>query len=163
MPAMSNTRVQVTARAVVAGVATGLRSQATFPALARAARAGRFARAVPLPVGWLRSERLGRVIQASALGEMAIDKLPITPSRISPLPLMGRLAFGALAGGTIAREADAGWARGIALGAAGAFVGSFAGYWVRKTVVERSGLPDIAVALAEDAIAIGLASTIVDN
>jgi uncharacterized membrane protein len=46
-------------------------------------------------------------------------------------------------------------------GAIGALVGSFAGYWVRKRVVDQSGLPDFTIALAEDAIAIGLAQTIV--
>lgn len=154
---------EISARAVVAGVATGLRSQATFPALARAARDGRFARDAAPPIGWLRSEKLGRLIALNAAGELVVDKLPFTPSRIAPQPLAGRLVFGAISGGTISKDAGAGWLRGIAYGAAGALAGSFAGYWVRKTVVERTGLPDPVIALVEDAVALGLARTIVDK
>lgn len=154
---------EILARAVVAGLATGLRSQAPFPTLARAARAGRFGSNEGAPLGWLRSEPLGRLIAFSAAGEMVVDKLPFTPARIARQPLAGRLMFGALAGGAIGKEAGSGWSRGTACGAVGALAGSYAGYWVRKTVVDRTPLPDFIVALLEDAVALGLARTIVSD
>lgn len=151
----------VVARSIVAGLTTGLRSQVTFPVLAKAARDGGFAAKAGAPVGWLRSPLVGYVTTLAAAGELVADKLPMTPSRIDTPAIFGRLGLGALSGGLISNEAGRSWLSGVLCGAAGAFVGSFAGYWIRKRVVEQTGLPDFPVALAEDAIAIGLAQTIV--
>src|SRR5829696_5132124 len=131
-----------------AGFVVGLRSQTIFAAMARAARRGRFARDAGPPVGWLRSRWIGWLATASAAGELAVDKLPFTPSRLDPLPLAGRLGFGSLAGGIVGRETGLSWPVGALLGAAGSAAGSVAGYWVRKRAVESTGLPDFRVALA---------------
>jgi uncharacterized membrane protein len=151
----------VIARAVVAGIATGLRSQVVLPVLARAAARGDFAEHAKPPISWLREPWAERLTTVAASGEMVADKLPTTPARIAPQGLIGRLAFGALAGGLLTRDARRSWVEGAVAGAAGALVGSFAGYWVRKRVVEKSGLPDPVVAVVEDAAAIGLARRVV--
>lgn len=150
----------VLARAFLAGVATGLRSQATLPVLARAVREGRFDVGATAPYSWLRSETVGWLAALAAAGEMVIDKLPFTSARIEPGPLAGRLAFGALAGSVIASAGGCPLLSGVLTGAAGALGGSFAGYWARSRAVESMGLADPAVALCEDAIAISLARTI---
>lgn len=161
MSGRGNVSGDAVARSIVAGVATGLRSQSTFPVLARAAREGRFAVKAAPPIGWLRSPLVGRLTTLAAAGELVVDKLPFTPSRIDPQPLAGRLGFGALSGGIVANTAGRPWFAGALLGAVGALVGSFTGYWVRKRIVEQTGLPDLVVALGEDATAIGLSHAIV--
>jgi uncharacterized membrane protein len=80
-----------------------------------------------------------------AAGEIAVDKLPITPSRLEPPGLIGRLASGAFAGVVVAGRT------GAAVGALAALTGSYAGARVR-------GLrPGFSTALAEDAVAVGIA------
>ena len=144
-----------------AGFVVGLRSQTIFAAIARAAGRGRFARDAGPPIGWLRSPLTGRLATLSAAGELVVDKLPCTPSRLDPLPFAGRLGFGALAGGIAGRETGLGWPAGALLGAAGSAGGSIAGYWARKRVTQAFDLPDLPVALVEDAVTIALANAVV--
>jgi uncharacterized membrane protein len=153
----------VVARAIVAGFASGLRSQATFPVLTRAANEGRLKVSSNPPFGWLRSETVGWLAYLSAAGEMVVDKLPFTPSRIKPEPLAGRAFFGAISGSIVANASDRPWIAGAVPGVLGAVVGSFTGYWVRKRIVQSSGLPDVVVALGEDALAHGLSRTLVTS
>lgn len=146
------------ARAAALGFATGLRSQIANATLAR-----HHDDAPPaagwrtwLPFRW----PAGRVIaQVAAAGEMVGDKLPMTPSRIAPQPLGGRIAFGAFAGAALGSEyrSRAAIALGAVLGGASAVAGSYGGYHARSAVTSRYGLPDLPVALAEDALAIGIA------
>jgi uncharacterized membrane protein len=153
----------VWARAVVAGFATGLRSQIVFAVLSRAARRGDFGADCGPPIGWLRSPLVERLTWLAACGELIADKLPQTPPRIEPRSLAVRVGLGGVAGGIVAGEAGCWWVKGAALGNLGAFAGSFTGYWVRKRMVHATGLPDRAIALVEDAIAIGLGSSVVPD
>ena len=90
-----------------------------------------------------------------AVGELIGDKLPKTPSRISLFPLIARAVSGALAGAALVITAGASLAVGIVGGAVGALVGSFLGYYLRRTLTQSAGLPDLPVALLEDLVAIG--------
>ena len=84
------------------------------------------------------------------------DKLPMTPSRLAPGPLFGRVVGGAVAGALVARDVRGSAWTGALLGPGGAVLGSFAGNKLRAKVVKVSGLPDPLVAIVEDAIALGL-------
>ena len=90
-----------------------------------------------------------------AVGELIGDKLPQTPSRVSPFPLAARAIFGALCGAALAVAASVSVAGGAVCGFAGAVVGAYAGYSVRRLLTTRAGLPDLTIALLEDAVAIG--------
>ena len=146
-------------RALTIGVVAGLRSMTPLAMLAfRQPHAPRNARWAHWPI--LRNG-LGRgVLIAGALGEFVGDKLPSTPSRLEPFPLTGRMALGAVAGAAIGSEGKGSQPimLGAVLGAVGGLVGAFAGYHVRHAVVENTGLPDLVVALGEDAITIALAA-----
>lgn len=146
----------IAARAAGLGVVAGLRSQLPFALLAAAANRGRFAAATGRPIGLLRSRGALVGFGLSAAGELVGDKLPMTPSRLQPLPLAGRVLVGAAAGATLAREAGRATGFGAALGAAGGALGSFGGYHLRVAAGRATGLPDPVVAVAEDALAIGL-------
>jgi uncharacterized membrane protein len=80
------------------------------------------------------------VAVAAGAGELVGDKLPATPSRVGAGPLFGRATSGAVVGAVA--------------GALGALAGSWLFYVARKAVVEKTGLPDLVVALVEDAVAI---------
>jgi uncharacterized membrane protein len=94
------------------------------------------------------------VFTALALGEYVGDKLPQTPNRTAPGPLLARLAFGGLVGAIAATGMSGSTTEGIILGALGALTGAFLGFHVRKALVEKSGRPDWNVALLEDASAV---------
>jgi uncharacterized membrane protein len=100
------------------------------------------------------------ILTALLVVELVTDKLPFTPSRLTPVPFGARILSGALCGATLAAAASQSIVLGLVVGAAGGIAGSFAGYHARHTLVTRYRVPDLAVALAEDVIAIGTAMLI---
>ena len=112
------------------------------------------------PFAFLGSSRLSKVIVAMEVGELLGDKLPKTPSRTALPPLLGRAASGALVGAAVFVSEGRRATTGAALGSTAAIVAAFAGERLRALAVEKTGLPDPAIALAEDAIVllIGLRS-----
>ena len=91
-----------------------------------------------------------------ALGEYIGDKLPQTPNRIAPGPLGARIVFGGLVGTIVVTSLHLPLIAGFALGAISAIVGAFLGFHLRRFLTVGLGLPDFPIALAEDAVTIGL-------
>lgn len=160
------------AGAAAAGAAAGLRSMMPGAVLSRQ-WAGRTPQT---PVAWdgearpadcavvpgassteLASPVLSRALTLAAVGECVADKLPMTPDRVAPLPLVGRLVAGSLCGAVISSRLGRSGLAGATVGALAAFAFAHAGYRARSALVKRSRWPDAAVALAEDAVALGLA------
>jgi uncharacterized membrane protein len=97
-----------------------------------------------------------RLLVAAAAGELVVDKLPSTPSRLAPAGIAGRLAMGALAAGLFAQTRQAPWLPAAAIGASSAAVAAKVGHDVRARLAHHA--PDPAVAVVEDALALGLAA-----
>ena len=89
-----------------------------------------------------------------ALFELVVDKLPKTPPRTAGRGLSARILFGGLCGAVLAVSAGGNLLLAAGVGIVGALVGAFGGYNLRHTLVTKAHLPDFAVALAEDAVAI---------
>jgi uncharacterized membrane protein len=89
-----------------------------------------------------------------AIGELVVDKLPGTPARTAPPGLITRIVLGGACGLAIATSAGISTLLATAVASVGAVVGAFAGYRIRRVIVSQTRLPDLVVALAEDAIAI---------
>jgi uncharacterized membrane protein len=145
------------ARALLLGFVAGLRSQVPLAVLAIESRRGAFD-----PGGGRLARRLGTTegvvgVMVGFAGELVADKLPVTPSRLTPGPFLQRLATGATVGAAV--HYDVGWSRpvGALLGAAGAGAGAAAGARARAFFADRTGLPDPLLGAAEDLVAIGLA------
>jgi hypothetical protein len=116
--------------AAALGAASGARSFAGAAALALRGRPR---------AGWARG-----AILALAAGEAVADKLPIAPARSEPLGLVGRLLGGASSGAAVAGR------RGAAIGASFALATAYASERARALAGARTGLPDPALAVAED-------------
>ncbi len=141
------------------GAISGLRSLSGPAFVCRAASHGHLD-LESTPLAFLGSPRLSKVLILMELGELVGDKLPATPSRTSPPPLLGRAASGALVGAVVFVSESRRATIGAALGSTAAIVAAFAGERLRALAVEKSGLPDPVVALAEDAavLVVGLRS-----
>ena len=144
-------------RAALMGAVAGLRSQMPLFLLARAVAQGELKPPSGLLGTPLRSKRGHQILLLSAVGEVIGDKLPLTPSRLSKRPFLGRLGFGALSAATLAQTQGIPVVQAALRGAVGAGIGSVVGYAFRVVAGRVTGLPPLVVALAEDAIAIGLA------
>jgi len=128
--------------ALLLGFSAGLRSMTPLAVLAWLG---------PPQLTWLQG-LFGRLLTSVfAAGELVADKLPFTPARTRVGPLIGRLLIGAGVGYLMAEKP------GALVGALGAFAGTFGGFQARRALTGGLGLPDLLVALVEDAVAIGLA------
>jgi uncharacterized membrane protein len=96
------------------------------------------------------------VFTVLALGEYVGDTLPQTPNRTAPGPLIARLCFGALVTAMAAHATLEPAAGGVVFGVIGALIGAFGGYHLRAWASRKVGR-DLPVALAESALALGLA------
>lgn len=143
----------VRAAAFGIGVAAGLRSLLAPAVLAWTAQKKFIGRTFPLAT--LVSGPASKKMIKLAAGELLADKLPFTPSRISPGPLALRVASGAACGAAVSLLMKDSAKDGALLGGAGALAGSFGGYYARKSFSRN--YPGLAVALVEDALAIALA------
>jgi uncharacterized membrane protein len=146
-------------RSGLLGVVAGLRSQ--FPAAALAARG---LEPASRPLALIATAGGRRAAYLAAVGEIVVDKLPITPDRVETRGLVARVGSGAIAGAVLASATGARGARlvlPVLAGAGGGYLGSWGGFAGRRALVARTGLPDPVVAAVEDAVAIGLAAVAV--
>jgi uncharacterized membrane protein len=144
--------------AVGLGAACGLRSLAGLGMWSRELSARPRARG---EINRLLSSRPASLGLAAAMaGELAFDKLPFVPARVTPAPLAGRALLGGLTGWAVALQRRGDPILCAAAGAAGAVAAAWAGYAVRRRLTAAYGLPDAAVAVCEDALALGGARAI---
>ena len=152
---LSATTLQAYAGATLAGAVAGMRSM-TAPALV-----SHLVKTVPVPGGNALASLIDhaatpKVTAALAIGEIVADKLPFIPRRTQTGPLVGRALTGGLSGAAIARSRHASPLLGALLGGAAAVGMTYAAYHLRKKITGSLHLPDTVVALAEDAIAVGV-------
>jgi uncharacterized membrane protein len=89
-----------------------------------------------------------------AAGELVTDQLPRTPSRRTPGPFAARVLSGAFSGAALATGVDEALALGVIFGALGAVAGTLGGYAARTRLVKALDVPDVAVAIPEDLVAV---------
>jgi uncharacterized membrane protein len=106
------------------------------------------------PIWFIGTQAFAIVISILAVVELIGDKLPKTPARTHVVPLGVRIVTGGLSSVAIGFSAGWPWFLGLLLGAIGAVIGAFSGYYVRRSIVRRLRIPDIIPALTEDFITI---------
>ena len=105
------------------------------------------------PFATIISAKASKRITDFAVSELIADKLPFTPSRLKPGPFAARIVSGAVCGATIYGVVKRPLKEGAVLGGIGAIAGAVAGYHMRRKL--SGDMPDLGVALLEDALAIG--------
>jgi uncharacterized membrane protein len=134
--------------AAVLGAATGMRSTVALAALI-------FRRSAGLPA-LLRHPAARRIAATADGAELVMDKLPRTPSRLDPPGLTGRLISANLAAAVLARSEHRGPIPSMLTASVAALAAAKICHDARAALALR--LPDPVVAVAEDALAIGLAA-----
>ncbi len=137
------------------GVVAGLRSMTAPAVVAWAAHLG-WIHLAGTRLAFMGSVGAVAVFTVAAFAEFVADQLPQTPARITAFPLAARIAIGLLTGLCLSIAGGASpWIGGL-VGACGAIAGAFGGYYARTELVRALKVPDIAIAVPEDLIAIGL-------
>jgi len=137
------------------GVVAGLRSLTAPAVVAWAAQSG-WIHLTGSPLAFMGSKWSLGIFTILAVLELVADQLPSTPPRTGAMGLSARVVTGALTGAALAAAGGAALWLGAVFGAIGGVVGAFAGYHARVGLVRGLRVPDFAIALPEDAIAIGL-------
>jgi uncharacterized membrane protein len=139
--------------AFLIGVVAGLRSL-TAPAVVAWAAYRNWLNLQNTALSFMGSTASVVIFTLLALAELVADKFSFTPSRLKPPGLIGRIVLGGLSGAGVAAGAHS-IVLGSVLGAAGGIAGAFGGYEVRTRLVKALKVPDLAMALLEDAVTIG--------
>gem|GEM_PF-699540 len=158
---LAHETVYVYRQATALGVVAGLRSMLPFAIIAREPATSTddeaaLARFLHAP-GWQQATLIAATL------EMVADKLPFASSRLRTGSLLTRLAIGAAAGALLCRRSQRPAITGAMLGAAGAGLGSVAGYSGRMLLWSFTNTPDFVWGLLEDGIALGLGWLVVSK
>ena len=137
------------------GVVAGLRSLTAPAVVAWAAHLG-WINLHNSPLSFMGSKWTVGIFTVLALVELVADQLPGTPARTAPVGLSARIVTGGLCGACLAVAGGATLLVGAVAGAIGGIAGAFAGYRTRVGLVRSLRVPDVAVAVPEDIVAIGL-------
>jgi uncharacterized membrane protein len=137
------------------GIVAGLRSLTAPAVVAWAAHIG-WINLHNSPLAFMGSVWTVAIFTVLALVEFVADQLPSTPARTAAVGLSARILTGALTGACLAVAGAATPWLGALAGAAGGVVGAFGGYQARVGLVRALRVPDIAIAIPEDLVAIGL-------
>jgi uncharacterized membrane protein len=144
------------------GVVAGLRSLTAPAAVAFAAYAG-WINLQSSPLAFMASKWALGVFTVLALIELVADQLPSTPSRTAPVGLSARIVTGGLSGACLAVAGGSVLWLGALAGAIGGIAGAFGGYQARVGLVRALRVPDFAIAIPEDLVAIGLGLLLVSR
>jgi uncharacterized membrane protein len=135
------------------GMVTGMRSMTAMAVLCWFAYRGDLS-LDDTWASWAAKLTTAVIFTVLALSELVADKLPKTPNRTAPGPLLVRIVMGGLIGSIVAAGLNGSGVEGVILGVVGALIGAFGGFLVRREIVLRLGCKDWQVALAEDVTAI---------
>jgi len=150
--------LEVYAGVALMGTLAGMRSMAAPAVIGQLSRNGALDD-VTGALTVMKGSGFATVSSIFAAGEFIADKLPMIPNRTDAGPLLGRALAGGLSGAVVCSAKRRSVLAGALLGAAAAVGAAYGAYYLRKRMGEKFHLPDMAVAVTEDAIvgAVGVA------
>lgn len=144
------------------GFVAGLRSL-TAPAVVAWAARLEWINLAGSPLAFMGSKWAVGTFTLLALVEFVTDQLPSTPPRTAAMGLSARIVTGFVSGACLGIAGGAShWIAGV-VGAIGGIVGAFAGYHARVGLVRGLKVPDVAIAIPEDLVAISLGLLLVSR
>jgi uncharacterized membrane protein len=113
------------------------------------------------PLASIGSTTAVAVFSLLAIGELVADKLPTTPKRTAPAPLLARIITFGLCGACLCAGAGKSLLARALLGGIAGMVGAFLGYGIRRRLDLH--IKDLVVAVCEDVVAVGLAFFLISH
>ncbi len=113
---------------------------------------------VKSPLRFLQNPTVANTLKGLMALELAGDKNPKGGNRTDPNQLAVRAASGALSGATLYRARGGRALSGALVGSLGAVAATFASFWLRKTISERTHTNTSIVGVGEDALVVGSGS-----
>lgn len=150
-------------KAIGLGVVAGLRSMTAPAVLSRHLADAQPSPLADSPLAFMGKREVANGFVVLAAGEMIADKLPFMPSRTEPPGLIGRALSGALVGAAIAAHEKKCPYSGATLGVVAAVAATFAAYHLRKQIGETFHVPDPAVAIGEDVVAVATGQCVLEQ
>jgi uncharacterized membrane protein len=147
---------------VCIGAVAGLRAMTAPAVVAWAAHLG-WINLSGSPLAFMGSPWAVGIFTLGALAEFVTDQLPSTPARTVPAQLGARTVMGLLTGACLGIAAGTSPWLGAIAGAVGAIAGTFGGYRARVGLVRALNVPDVAVGVPEDLLAVGLGLLLVSR
>jgi uncharacterized membrane protein len=148
--------------ALAIGLVAGLRSMIAPALVAWAAHLG-WMNFQQTSLAWMGSTGAVVIFSLLAIDELMGDKKTYAPKRIQPLPLSARIVLGGFCGLCFSAVAHRPLFPAAIVGGIGGFIGAFAGYRIRRWLVQNLHARDRVIAVAEDLITLGLAIFIVSS
>lgn len=105
---------------------------------------------------WLGTARAASVTKFLAAGEIVGDKLPTMPSRVAPAPLIARMVSGGVCGAALCGAGGKRAGVGMVIGVVAAVVGAYGFYHLRRTLGQKTAVPDPVWGAVEDVLAFGV-------
>lgn len=112
--------------------------------------------AAPFAARWKRTGTFPVSSAFALAGELVVDKLPFTPARTNGGQLGARMTAAGFATRSLESSSAVERAAFVGIAALAACGTAYLMMRARKALVERTGIPDALVALAEDALALTL-------
>ena len=144
------------------GFVAGLRAMTAPAVVAWAAYLG-WINLSGTPLSFMGSVWAVGIFTLGALAEFVTDQLPTTPARTVPVQLGVRTVMGLLTGACVGLAAGMSLWLGAIIGAIGAIAGTFGGYHARVGLRGALHVPDVAIAIPEDLVAVGLGLLVVSR
>jgi len=144
------------------GIVAGLRSLTAPAVVAWGAHLG-WLNLQGSPLAFMSSTVAVAIFSLLAVGELVADKLPNTPKRTAPAPLLARVVTGGLCGACLCAATGKSLIAGALFGGTGGVIGAFLGYELRRRLVTNLHIKDFIVAVCEDLLAIGFAFFLVSR
>ena len=142
------------------GIVAGLRSL-TAPAVVAWAAHLDWLNLHGSPLAFMGSTAAVVIFSLLAVGELVADKLPTMGKRTAPAPLAARMITGGLCAACLCASKGQSLVIGALLGGISGALGAFLGFSIRRRLDMH--IKDLAVAICEDVIAVGLALLLVSR
>ena len=139
-------------KALSLGALAGMRSLSAPAMLSRHLSEQRNGYLATTPLHYLQNKTVANALSVVAATELLGDKVPGVPDRTNLPSLLMRAASGAVVGATVYVGNHQKLWQGAALGAAAAIAATYASFYLRKTLSEKTSMADPVVGTLEDAL-----------
>lgn len=145
------------------GAVAGMRSMMAPALLSHALRRHPSGRLAHSALSWLQTPAAANILKTLAGAELVGDKLPSTPDRTEPSPLISRALSGALVGAVLYKTNRGRLLTGAVVGGLGAVAGSFAAFHLRQLADQRTPLKEPWTGLIEDVLTVATGQAVLGS